>query len=159
VLDKIFWINEGWSCPPQDAGLVSLEEAALEHFVAEHGLVHDDLHSYKHSLLQEFRPAWGLWADKDYHDPIWGWIKGFWKKPELFRALCEENEPTAIFARYGIRTALSALAVRRFKERITSHVEGNGEHRAIMPFGVGERLFVKGCWLCEFERVHCTRNR
>ena len=89
VLDKIFWMNEGWSCPPQDADFVSLEEglAALEHFVAEHGLVHDDPHSYKHSLLQEFRPAWGLWADKDYHEPISGWVKGFGKYPELFRAV------------------------------------------------------------------------
>jgi hypothetical protein len=72
---------------------------------------------------------------------------------------CDENEPTAIFARYGIRTALSALAVRRFKERITSHVKGNREHRAIVQFGVGERFFVKGCWLCEFERLYGTRNR
>jgi hypothetical protein len=47
-------------------------------------------------------------------------------------------------ARYGIRTALSALAVRRFKERITSHVKGNRGHRAIVQFGIGERFFVKG---------------
>jgi hypothetical protein len=89
VLDILYWMYTGGSCSPQDADFVSLEEglAALEHFVAEHGLVYNDPHSYKHSLLQESRPPWGLWADKDYHEPISGWVKGFGKYPELFRAV------------------------------------------------------------------------
>jgi hypothetical protein len=102
--------------------------------------------------------SWGVFALKTFHDPIWGTVEGFWKDPEVFRALCQESEATAIFAKYGIQIGMPGYHLRQFKARIKSHIDNNGEHREIIPFGSGKRLFVNRCWLCEFERLHDRRG-
>jgi hypothetical protein len=155
VLDKLFWMNNGWACSPTDPDFVSLEEglADLDAFIGEHGLIHDDSSVYQHYVLQDFRPSWGVWATKTIFDPIWETIEGFWRDERL-GALCEENEPTAIYAKYGIRTALSAYAVRMFKFRIADHERS----RLLGTWETHTAHEGKKCWLCNFERLHGTKS-
>jgi hypothetical protein len=154
VLDQIYWLNVGWRTSPQDPNFVGLNEglADLDDFIDEFGLVHDD--EYKNPILQNVRPLWSVWADKPDDVPFVGTIMGFWRNPEIFNALLKESEPTAIYARYGIRTALPAYHVRLFKQRITEHlrsdlIDGRKAHAKYE----GEK-----CWFCNFERLHATEN-
>jgi hypothetical protein len=144
VLDLLFWMQNGWAEPPHSPDFVSLNEglAGVDEHVAEHGVISDDPSSYKHHTLQDFKPGWGVWAQQDIEaDPIWGYVPAFYKDAERFKALCLESPATEIYARYGIRTAIPAYHLRKFKQRINEHAKG--EHKG---------FFFEGCWLCDFQR-------
>lgn len=147
VLDQIAWMVSGWRYTPPDPDFVSLEEgvADLESFVKAHGLIHDDV--YQSPFLQGYRPYWGVWASKVIHDPIWVTVSAYWRDTERFHALCGESEATMIYAKFGIRTAMSAYHLRMFKSRIAAHKNLLGR-KAHLEYD------FEHCWLCQFERLH-----
>lgn len=148
VLDQIFWMSKGWACSLQATDFVSLEEglADMEAFVAEHGLIHDDSSVYQHYELRDFQPSWGVWTLQDTFDPIWRFVPAFFKDSERLSALCSESSATEKYAKYGIRTALNAYAVRMFKLCITNH-----QHSQLLGC---DQHKDNECWLCNFERLH-----
>lgn len=149
VEDQLYWMAKGWECSPQDPDFVSLEEGLedLDRFVSEHGLIHDDCSVYQHYFLRDYTPQFAIWC-------------GFWKNPELFNALCNENEPTRIFAKYGIRIALSAAQVRLFKHRVAEHQRARAPITVpgLWAAHVADVELYGGCWLCRFEALHGGNN-
>lgn len=150
VLDQMFWMQKGWAEAPHSPDFVPLDDGLtdLEHFVTTHGLIHDDPFIYRSYELRDFRPAWGVWAHHEISAGIWGFVAPFFKDPERLKALSEENQPTAVYAKYGIRTALGACAVRVFKQRIAQHSDSTK-----LGWETREE-HEKKCWLCNFERLH-----
>jgi hypothetical protein len=131
VLDKIHWMNKGWATPAEDPNFVGLDEgiADLRKFAEEHGFIHDD--SFDSIFLKDYLPQCGVWDQ-------------FWRDAVRFSELLAESEPTAIYAKYGIMTALPQYQVRVFLGRIKNH-RNNAVNREI------HREHDQGCWLCKFE--------
>lgn len=146
VLDIEYWMENGFNCDPSDPDFVSLEEGLG--VITEHtfmfGTIYDDPIDYKqHPVLQDTGPL--LWALRDTKDPIHGWCQAFFKSAERFNVLCSESPVTEIYARYGIKTALSAYNIRTFKQRITEH-----ERAKVQPDVRRAHLETeKDCWLCK----------
>ena len=146
-LDELHWLNYGWELPPDDEDFVSLEDgiACMDDFIRERGYIHDE--KFKSLFLQDFRPQWAVWVNKvNYVDPFWGRILPYWQD-ERFHELCKESEATAIYARYGIRTAFSQYHVRLWKGRIAAHKDCH----------VNQNTPDDKCWACLFERTQRER--
>lgn len=147
LLDILCWMNSGWAESPHSPCFVGIDEslAGIDAHVTQYGLIHDDPLTFKHIVLQDFRPPWGVWCPRDRNDDIWGWVGAFFKDAERFKALCSESPATEIYARYGIMTAVPAYHLRRFRQRIAEHK--NGDHRNEAD---------EKCWLCQFARLNGT---
>jgi hypothetical protein len=101
VLTQLWWIDNWDKFPPTDPDYVSVEDGVedLLEFVKEFGTVH--LGYIFHADIPSD------WSDQKY-----------WQNPELLLSLEGENQPTKVYVRTGILTAVPDWRVYEFlKER------------------------------------------
>lgn len=122
VLDQIHWMATWQDQDPNEVDYyVSLEDGLndLERFIAEHGFI-KDAYDYSSQTLRDFEPLFAVWADRKLDDSFYrrcwgGAIAAYYKDPQRLKALCEENEPTRIFALFGIMTAMREFHYLQWK--------------------------------------------
>lgn len=116
VHDQNYWLQFGRQLPPEDEFYVSLEDGLedLSEFIAEHAFIKDWV-NFNSDYLNDFRPCWAIWETRHHNDRIWGEVEPYWKNPKLLNALIEENDPTRVYALYGVRIGMSEGEVTKWK--------------------------------------------
>lgn len=158
VLDIERWMENGFNCEPSDPDFVSLKEglSTITEHIVMFGSIHDHPTAYHSALLRTHAPYFATWCPKDLNDPIHGRVPAFFKQKEVFQVLCtEESKATEIYARYGIKTALSSWEVLLFQKKVANHATGADEHGLVIG---ANRWEVPGCWLCGLEAAEKKRN-
>jgi hypothetical protein len=87
-------------------GQIKLTEAdgldLLEDSIQQHGFIND--FQYQSKVLNEHEPSSiFVWETAAHKDKIWGNVTPYWKDTDRLAALIEENEPTRVWALYGVR--------------------------------------------------------
>jgi hypothetical protein len=119
VFDQVHWVNgvlDGTNLPPDDPDYVSVEEGAedLLAFVKTHGTVTMEV-----ALIPEY-----------------------WKTPLYRDKFQHGTDPTSIFARLGLVTALPGHKVHQFEQFIAAQ---NVTSTATVPSGSGFVTMMCGC--------------
>lgn len=119
IHDMLHWMANVGTDSPADELYVSLEDGLdlLNDSITTRGFIKDGF-SYKSKVLQDFIPDWAIWATTDFKDVIWGAITPYWKDSDRLTALIEENEPTRVWALYGIKTAVPEYHYNKWKQKI-----------------------------------------
>jgi hypothetical protein len=127
VEDVLEFMRTGCDVSPDDEYFVGLHEglAMIEAFIETRGFIRDST-KFNDIDLVSFQPGWSLW-DKYWTD---------WR----LEALCAENEPTKVFALYGIRIGLSEYQYQQWRGEISP------QHAA---FGCKN----PECFLCRFRKT------
>jgi hypothetical protein len=121
ILDMLNWAEHWQELTPDDECFVSLPDGLdlLQDSIEKNGFVKDI--NFNSRALNEFSPTWAIWNNKTYKDAIWGNVIPYWKDDRLAE-LIQENEPTRIFALFGIRTAVSEYAYLMWKGELRSKI-------------------------------------
>jgi hypothetical protein len=135
---QFYWMNSGWRFA-DDPDYVDLREgtADLDRFIRQQdGLIKEV--KFSDPELAAFVPQYAVWRD-------------FWRDAEMFEALVKENEPTAIFAKYGLAVSIFEYAHLVWSQNIRRHREtsSNIAARAKHVEFDGDR-----CWLCRYAKFH-----
>jgi len=114
VHDQLYWMAHWLEQSPDDPDFVSLEGGLelLDDHVKRYGYIKDAFDYYS-SVLNEFHPQWAIWASESSRDAA-----PYWKDPERLAALIRENEPTKVWALYGIRIGLPEYYVYVWKREL-----------------------------------------
>jgi hypothetical protein len=122
VLDMLCWMKDGLELSPDDECYVSLESGLdlLQESIEKDGFIKDI--NFNSRVLQEFSPTWAIWNDRSFKDAIWGKVEPYWKNQDVLAALLEENEPTRIFALYGVRIGVPEYAYLMWKGELRQKV-------------------------------------
>src|SRR5712671_7089096 len=109
--DQRYWMESGWRFGDPD--YVDLGEgiADLNDFVRKSGGLIKE-HKFTNEDLNEYRPGFAMWAD-------------FWRDAKLLDALVKENEPTRLYATYGLVTSIFEHNYIVFSQNIRRHREAH----------------------------------
>jgi hypothetical protein len=119
IEDQLHWMAHYQEQIPSDDDYVSLADGIdiAEDTIQKNGFIKDAF-SYTSRVLNEFEPMFAIWADRTLSDSYtkkhWGTVKPYWKDAKRLAALLEENEPTRIFALYGVRISLPEFHFLKF---------------------------------------------
>jgi hypothetical protein len=137
--DQRYWMESGWKCAPTDLDFVGLREgtAELDRFIHEQGGLIKEV-KFIDEGLAAYVPQYAIYRD-------------FWRNSEMFEALVKENEPTAIYAKYGLVTSIFEYAHLLWSQNIRRHREtaSDSAARATHVEYEGDR-----CWLCRYAKFH-----
>jgi hypothetical protein len=121
ILDQMNWMEYWHELTPDDECYVSLPDGLdlLHESIEKYGFVKDI--NFNSRLLNEFSPTWAIWNNKKHKDAIWGLVVPYWKDDRLAE-LIEENEPTRVYALYGIRIGVPEYTYLMWKGELRHKV-------------------------------------
>jgi hypothetical protein len=135
--DQRYWMSSGWRA--NDPDWVDLREGTteLDRFIHEQGGLIKEV-KFTDEGLAAYVPQYAIYRD-------------FWRNSEMFEALVKENEPTAIYAKYGLVTSIFEYAYLLWSQNIRRHNEtaSDSATRATHVEYDGDR-----CWLCRYSAFH-----